>query len=776
MPAREPDRPGPLDSELRTLTRIEGWSESSDAEFGGASPEFDSGPSEERYRIESFVGEGGMGEVYRGRDQLLRRVIALKFLRSESSRTALDCESFWTEAITSGRLCHPSIPPIHDVGLDSTGRPFYVMQLIEGRSLREVLNEDLDSRWRLPRLLSIFLQVCGAVQFAHDRETLHLDIKPDNVMVGDYGDVYLVDWGLSETVATAKKGLRRGTPAYMSPEQATGEPATQASDVFSLGTLLYELVTGTRAFPSSTAPPLLDRIREARFDRGAAWDSCPEQLRAILVDALARAPSDRIETARDLADRVQSFVDGRDEERRRRIEAERFLASARERRAEAAQLRRRIETLRASVTLANPKSWEPPEAKHEYWDAQIELEELEARSEVMAEEAYQLLSHAQRNDPDHLEIRRECADLLWPRFEIAERNRDVFQQRFLQSQLAALRLPEIDGRLSGEGELSLVTTPPFARATLSVYKESRCVLVPAQSQELAEIESLPLGMGSYLVRAECPGYRPISLPVHIDRQERCLVTVRFRRESEIGSEFVQIPPGEFWMGGDDQTLKSVPLEKRFVDEFAIARFPVTFAQYRDFLAAAVRDDRERARALLPTFVIDDTPVWTLDQGEPRFGRNEAETEAFERWPVFEVTYPQARAYCEWRSEVDGQTYDLPTDEEWEKAARGVDARTYPWGLRYDASFCKNSGSTETKAQPEPVGRYETDCSPYGVRDMAGGIREWCSSWIDEKDGLRVVRGGSWNFGSVAAHCAYRLGCDEEQAYPFIGFRIVHRFR
>lgn len=774
MPAREPDRAGPLDSELRTLTRVEGWSDSDGAASGGASPEFDCGPSEERYRLESFLGEGAMGEVYRGRDELLRRVVALKYLRAESSPSVQDCEHFWTEAVTSGGLGHPSIPPVHDVGIDSSGRPFYVMQLIEGRSLRQVLSEDAETRWRLPRLLSIFLQVCGAVQFAHDRETLHLDIKPDNVMVGEYGDVYLVDWGLSESVTTAKKGLRRGTPAYMSPEQATGEPATKASDVFSLGALLYEMVTGARAFPSVPDTPLLDRIREAKFDRGAPWSTCPDQLRSILSEALARTPSDRIESARDLADRVQSFVDGRDEERRRRIEAERFFQSARELLGEDARLRARIEALRTTVTRA-PKSWDPPEAKHEFWDAQIELEDLEARSEVMAEEAYQLLSHAQRNDPDHPEIRKACADLLWPRFEIAERNRDVFQQRFLQSQLAALRLPEIDGRLSGEGEFSLVTTPAFERATLSVYRENRGVLIPIETRELSDTPSLALEMGSYLVRAECSGYRPLSIPVHIGRQEQCRLAIRFRRESEVGSEFIQIPSGEFWMGGDDQTLKSVPFQKRLVGDFAIARFPVTFAQYRDFLAAVARIDLDHARTLLPTFIIDDTPVWTIDESGPAFGRNEAETETFERWPVFEVTYSQARAYCEWRSAVDGRLYDLPTDEEWEKAARGVDARTYPWGPRYDASFCKNSGSTETKAQPEPVGRYETDCSPYGVRDMAGGIREWCSSWIDEKDGLRVVRGGSWNFGSVAAHCAYRLGCDEEQAYPFIGFRIVHRF-
>jgi len=111
--------------------------------------------------------------------------------------------------------------------------------------------------------------------------------------------------------------------------------------------------------------------------------------------------------------------------------------------------------------------------------------------------------------------------------------------------------------------------------------------------------------------------------------------------------------------------------------------------------------------------------------------------------------------------------------EWEKAARGVDGRVFPWGDRYDASFCKNSGSTDRKAQPEAIGAYERDQSPYGVRDMAGTVREWCNSWFKKKDQQRLVRGGAWNFDQIGAHAAYRVGCPPALSYPFIGFRLVH---
>ena len=106
----------------------------------------------------------------------------------------------------------------------------------------------------------------------------------------------------------------------------------------------------------------------------------------------------------------------------------------------------------------------------------------------------------------------------------------------------------------------------------------------------------------------------------------------------------------------------------------------------------------------------------------------------------------------------------------------ADAERLPFAPgRFDAVFCKNAHSMAERAQPEPVGSYPTDCSPYGVHDMPGGIREWCDSWFDESNGHRLVRGGSWNFGEIGAHCAYRLGCGPTISYVFIGFRLVHDF-
>ncbi|MCA8960973.1 MAG: serine/threonine protein kinase, partial [Planctomycetes bacterium] len=290
--SREPGAKPPL----HTLTIV-----SVDPSTEGAPPPIAIGSPEARYHVEDFIGEGGMGEVFRGEDSLLRRPIAVKYLRQPLSDDPSALRQFWNEVVHSGLLDHPCVPPVHDAGIDRHGRPFYVMRLIRGRSLRDVLDESDDSEWGLPRLLSSFVQVCGAVQFAHDSDILHLDIKPANIMIGDYGAVYLVDWGLSE--ATSPHGRRgtRGTPSYMAPEQTrSGAALSAAADLFALGALLYELCTRERAFPGSEPRAIFEKIRRGEFHRGPAWDRCAPSLCEIIEHALEPEIDRRIESAEAL--------------------------------------------------------------------------------------------------------------------------------------------------------------------------------------------------------------------------------------------------------------------------------------------------------------------------------------------------------------------------------------------------------------------------------------------------------------------------------------------
>jgi serine/threonine-protein kinase len=144
-------------------------------------------------------------------------------------------------------------------------------------------------------------------------------------------------------------------------------------------------------------------------------------------------------------------------------------------------------------------------------------------------------------------------------------------------------------------------------------------------------------------------------------------------------------------------------------------------------------------------------------------------------PVLALSWDSAMEYARWRSGIDGREYSLPPEDAWEKAARGVDGRFYPWGDHFEWTFVKGGLSRSGRAQPEPVGSFPADESPYGVRDMAGTIREWTSSWFNEKSGLRAVRGGSWN--QVAAwqfRCATRFGFRPSARTTTFGFRLHAR--
>ncbi|MCA8961019.1 MAG: SUMF1/EgtB/PvdO family nonheme iron enzyme, partial [Planctomycetes bacterium] len=471
-----------------------------------------------------------------------------------------------------------------------------------------------------------------------------------------------------------------------------------------------------------------------------------------------------------LADRVHEFLDGRRDRIRRQQRARAELSLARERLRACEETEGRSRELASELELVAPVPWASTEEKSRFWEAEDHYERTLESAELHRERALQHLLRAREDAPEDPEIRDALTEVYLERLDRAELLGDRFQQRFLETQLRGLDLPNLEELLEGKGSLSIRVEPTPTRRTLAPLVEQHRVWVPAEEEriELRDAGAIALAQGRYELRVEAEGRRRILVPVRIRRRATVELDLRLRTDDDIGAEFVQIPAGSFVMGGDDETFQSHPRQVRDVGEFAIARYPITFEEYREFVQSVADVDPEEAEPLLP-HVSENRNVWGIDDGRVLY------FETRRNWPVFGVDFEQAQRYCQWRSQRDGRRYRLPTDEEWEKAARGTDERIFPWGDRFDASFCKNAESTEGKAQPEAVGAYPIDCSPYGVRDMAGGIREWCDSWYSEKDGQRLVRGGSWNFTSIGAHCAYRMGCAPHVAYPFIGFRIVHDF-
>ena len=257
-------------------------------------------PAEEaRYEIGDLIGEGGMGSVYLARDRELDREIALKVLR-DTAQTAGERERILREARILASLEHPGIVPVHDVGTLPDGRLFYVMKRVRG--------ERLDDFARGPRsrteLLRAFLQVCDAVAFAHAAGVIHRDLKPQNVMLGAFGEVLVLDWGVAKAArqpaTPASDGTAvtaAGTPGYMAPEQMNGD-ADERADIYGLGGVLFFLLT--REHPAAS--------RETA-NQWASSATVPPALRAICERARAADPAARYQSVASLASDVANYLD-----------------------------------------------------------------------------------------------------------------------------------------------------------------------------------------------------------------------------------------------------------------------------------------------------------------------------------------------------------------------------------------------------------------------------------------------------------------------------------
>jgi len=307
------------------------------------------------YVLGDVIGRGGMGEVVRAEDKRIGRSVAVKRMRS-SKPSADAIARFLREARIQARLDHPAIVPVHELGVDEHGRPYFTMKRLAGITLAETIAQ----RGERQRLLRAFVDVCLAIEFAHTRGVVHRDLKPSNIMLGDYGEVYVLDWGVARVLGDeapqrmsstdidsleegTKTGDLLGTPGYMSPEQIRGQRVRTASDVYALGTILFEILAGEPLHPRGTAA-LASTLSAPQQPPAKRQPDVPPELDAACTAALAEEPDAR-PTARELADRVQRYLDGdRDHERRRQLAAE-HLALARaalasgdpERRAEAMQ-------------------------------------------------------------------------------------------------------------------------------------------------------------------------------------------------------------------------------------------------------------------------------------------------------------------------------------------------------------------------------------------------------------------------------------------------------
>lgn len=248
-----------------------------------------------RYRIDARLGRGSMGVVYRGFDPTTDAPVAIKVMNADVESDHETTERFYREAYSAGRSVHPNLVSVHDVGVDDSGRPFIVMELLEGCNLGTWLQR---AGVRLEDKLDLFRQLCDGLEAAHSRGVFHRDVKPDNLLVNDAGELKVVDFGIARVASSSLTtvGLIVGTPDYMSPEQALGDPVDARSDVFSAGAVCYFALTGRKPFSGNDIHSVLHSVTCA--DPLPIRDSeAPPEVAAIVQRALAKLPDERYQSA-----------------------------------------------------------------------------------------------------------------------------------------------------------------------------------------------------------------------------------------------------------------------------------------------------------------------------------------------------------------------------------------------------------------------------------------------------------------------------------------------
>jgi serine/threonine protein kinase/tetratricopeptide (TPR) repeat protein len=287
---------------------------------------------QERYTLSRLHATGGLGRIWLARDDNLGRDVALKDLRPERAANPSTWARFLREARVTGQLEHPNIVPVYGVGLGANDHPFYTMRFVRGRTLSDAARAFHDPQRRgqpgtlnLRELLIAFVGVCNAIAYAHSRGVIHRDLKPQNVVLGDYGEVLVLDWGLAKLTGEGAEelgipaaltpdesgipeqtmaGQVLGTPGYMAPEQAEGrlDLLDSRTDVYGLGAVLYEILTGRPPFRGGDTATVLRRVSHDPPDRPRSVAAgTPAPLEAVCMKALAKKSADRYASAKDLA-------------------------------------------------------------------------------------------------------------------------------------------------------------------------------------------------------------------------------------------------------------------------------------------------------------------------------------------------------------------------------------------------------------------------------------------------------------------------------------------
>ncbi len=617
------------------------------------------------YEIISRFGEGGMGELYLGRHTRLAREVIIKTIRTEEFsprqiahlRVRLEREAF-----IQSQLDNPHIVRVYDF-IATGDTTCMVMEYVPGRDLRKMIQQETGP---IPaaRAIKLFKQVLVAIDYAHNfvysdqagekhRGIIHRDLKPANILVTPDDLVKVTDFGIVKVRGIkggTQIGFNPGTPEYMSPEQARGRELDQRSDIYSLGVVFYEMLTGRVPFEDDGNATSDYEVRRGHIELpvprpSEIYHGVPVELEKIVLKALEKDPEERFQTAREFLQAIEEY------ER---------TGSAALRSATAGQRR----------TVVQPGRQPRPAAP-------------------AAASAVGTVSTASGSATN-----------------VAAASGSTVNAR-----------PEV-----GYASTSAISDLPPTRSRLPLVAGIAAVVLLAGS------------LGIYLILK--PGEATTNLPASTGPGASASV-----------AGMIYIPGGEFMMGRDDGTEYERPAHKVTVEAFYIDKTEVTNEQYAECV-------RQR-RCSPPSYWVNGT----YREGEANL-------------PVVNVSWYDAKAYAEWAGKR------LPTEEEWEFAARGRENLIYPYGNEWKPKFSNAAEDGYLKARA--VGSYPDGASPFGVLDMAGNVAEWTAteykpypgSSAKPNDGNIIVRGGAFNNPAEQQKATDRYFYRPQTTRDFIGFRCA----